>query len=50
MTEASHIKGSKRIILGTGPITAHEVNEHISINSYKKLIKQYQELIYKICN
>lgn len=50
MTEASKIAGSKRIILGTGPITAHEVNEHISISSYKKLVSQYKELIYKICN
>lgn len=50
MTEASLVKGSKRIILGTGPVTAHEVNEHITEDSYKKLVKQYTELIYKICN
>ena len=49
MTEASFISNSKRIILGTGPITAHEVNEHISKESYRELVKQYQELIYKIC-
>lgn len=41
---------SKRLILGTGPITAHEINEHISIDSYEKLIEQYKELINKICN
>lgn len=50
MTEASKIFGAKRIILGTGPITAHEVNENISVNSYKKLINQYKKLIYQICN
>ena len=49
MTEASKVSNSKRIILGTGPVTAHEVNEHISINSYNKLIEQYKELIYKAC-
>lgn len=50
MTEASKISGSKRIILGTGPVTAHEVNENISENSYNKLVEQYKELINKICN
>ena len=49
MTEASKVNGSKRLILGTGPVTAHEVDEHISIESYEKLIDQYKELIYKIC-
>ena len=50
ITEASIIKGcSKRIILGTGPVTAHEVNEHIKKSSYKKLVKQYIDLIYKTC-
>ena len=44
------VHGSKRLILGTGPITAHEINEHISIDSYEKLIEQYKELINKICN
>ena len=50
MTEASFINNVKRIILGAGPITAHEVNEHISKESYNKLVKQYQDLIYKVCN
>lgn len=49
MTEAGKISGCKRIILGTGPVTAHEVNENISVESYKKLINQYKELIYKVC-
>ena len=49
MTEASLIPKAKRMIIGTGPVTAHEVNEHISVKSYDKLVKQYEELIYKIC-
>lgn len=49
MTEAGKISGSKRMILGVGPVTAHEVNENITKKSYKQLIKQYTELIHKIC-
>lgn len=49
MTEASWVKG-KRMILGAGPLTAHEINEHISINSLRLLVEQYKELIEKICN
>lgn len=49
ITEASLVGDNvKRIILGVGPITAHEVNENITIESYKKLIKQYKKLIYEI--
>ncbi len=50
MTEASLIGDkSKRIILGTGPVTAHEVNEHISVDSYRKLVEQYKDLINNVC-
>lgn len=50
ITEASVIPDcNQRIILGTGPVTAHEVNEHISIDSYRKLVRQYKEMIYQIC-
>ena len=49
MTEAGKISGSKRIILGTGPVTAHEVNEHISTQSYDQLVEQYKDIIYKVC-
>ena len=49
MTEASLIPKAKRMIIGAGPVTAHEVNEHISVKSYDKLVNQYKELIYKIC-
>lgn len=49
MTEAAFVKNSKRIILGTGPVTAHEVNEYITEESYDKLVKQYEELITQVC-
>lgn len=49
MTEASFIKNTERIILGVGPVTAHEVNEYITEESYNKLVEQYKEIIIKIC-
>lgn len=49
MTEASFVKNTTRIILGTGPITAHEVNEYITEESYKKLVEQYKNLIMEVC-
>lgn len=49
MTEASFIDTTKRIILGAGPVTAHEIDEHISISSYNKLIEQYKNIIDKTC-
>lgn len=49
LTEASLVKGASRIILGPGPVTAHEVNEHITEESYNKLIKQYIDLIINNC-
>ena len=49
ITEASFVKNCKRIILGAGPVTAHEVNEFITMESYKKLVKQYKEFIERIC-
>ena len=49
LTEASLVKQSKRIILGAGPVTAHEVNEYITVGSYRKLVKQYKEIIKKVC-
>jgi len=48
MTEASFI-GGNRIILGPGPVTAHEVNEYITVESLKKTKEMYKELILKVC-
>jgi len=49
LTEASVVKNSKRIILGAGPVTAHEMNEHITVESYKQLVQQYKDIIKKVC-
>lgn len=48
ITEASFLEGN-RIILGAGPITAHEVNEYVTDQSLHKLVEQYKELIEKYC-
>lgn len=50
MTEASFIENTKKIILGVGPITAHEIDEHISIDSFNECINQYLEIINDVCN
>lgn len=50
ITEASLVKAKNKIILGPGPVTAHEVNEYITEESYNKLAKQYKEIIEKICS
>ena len=50
LTEASFIKNNvSKIILGPGPITAHEINEYITEESYNKLVEQYTNLIIDIC-
>lgn len=48
MTEASFVEG-KRMILGVGPMTAHEINEHVSIESLSKCVNQYKEIIKNVC-
>ena len=50
ITEASMIKGSNRIILGPGPVAAHEINEYITEESYKKLVDQYNKIILETCS
>ncbi len=47
ITEASFMNCKSKIILGVGPVTAHEVNEYIEKQSYNKLVKQYKALIEK---
>lgn len=49
ITEASFIDECKKIILGAGPVTAHEVNEYITVESYKKLVEQYKNIIKRVC-
>ena len=48
MTEASFVRNRKRIILGCGPVTAHEIDEHVSVESLNKCIKQYEEIIKEV--
>lgn len=48
ITEASFLKGN-RIILGPGPVNPHEKNEYITIDSLEKCVKQYEEIINKLC-
>lgn len=48
ITEASFLKNN-RIILGAGPVTSHEVNEYIEVESLYKLVQQYKELIEQYC-
>ncbi len=49
MTEASFSNDSTKIILGTGPVTAHEINEYITKQSYERLVEQYKDIIKKVC-
>lgn len=48
ITEASFLNND-RIILGAGPVTAHEVDEYVTTESLYKLVEQYKELIEKYC-
>ena len=48
ITEASFLKND-RIILGAGPVTAHEVDEYITTESLYNLVEQYKELIEQYC-
>lgn len=44
LSEASLLKGN-RIVLGPGPITAHQDDEHISKDSLYECVKNYKEII-----
>ena len=48
LTEASFFKNKNILILGPGPITAHQKDECILESSYTELVKKYCELIRKI--
>ena len=49
MTEASFISDCNRIILGVGPMSAHEINEHVNIESLKNCKEKYINIIQSIC-
>lgn len=46
ITEASFLEG-ERIILGPGPVNPHEKDEYVEIESMKKCVNQYIEIIKK---
>lgn len=48
MTEASFVEGN-RMIIGPGPMTAHEVDEHVSISSLRGTVEIYKTLINQVC-
>ena len=48
ITEASFFEGD-RIILGPGPMTAHQANEHICEADLERTTEIYQEMIKKLC-
>ena len=47
LSEASVLNGNK-IILGPGPVTAHEDREHISKESLYKTVENYKSIIFEI--
>lgn len=49
VTEASFIKNTETVILGAGPITAHQCNEYIELEKLNKLVKIYKKIIAKYC-
>lgn len=48
LTEASFFKNKNILILGPGPITAHQTDEFISIDSYLATIEIYKEIIKEL--
>ena len=48
ITEASFFEGD-RVILGPGPMTAHEANEHITVESLEKTTEIYSDMIQMLC-
>lgn len=49
ITEASFFEGD-RVIIGPGPMTAHEANEHITVESLDKTTEIYMDMIQMLCD
>ena len=49
LTEASFIENTEIVILGPGPITAHQCNEHIEIEKLDRLVEIYGDIIEEYC-
>lgn len=50
VTEASFFTNKNILILGPGPVTAHQEDEFISIDSYKRTIELYKKIIMCFSN
>lgn len=48
ISEASFLPGD-RVILGPGPVTAHEKDEHISVKSLERTVTVYKKAIEHFC-
>ncbi len=48
LSEASFIEGD-RLIIGPGPMTAHEANEHVNVESLVKAKDLYKDMIKMLC-
>lgn len=49
-TEGNFFDKKDIFIIGPGPITAHQENEYIEIESFNKMIDIYKKIIEKFCN
>ena len=49
VTEGNFFVNKDIIIIGPGPVTAHQENEFIEIESYQKAIEIYTKIIEKFC-
>lgn len=49
VTEGNFLYKKNVVIIGAGPITAHEIDEHISIESYRSTISVYKSIINNYC-
>ena len=49
VTEASFLPNTQAVILGVGPITAHQCDEYINTTSLKELVKIYDRIIEEYC-
>ena len=48
-TEGNFIEGRNVFMIGPGPITGHEIDEHISVKSYRKARESYTDIINNFC-
>ena len=49
VSEGNFFTDKNILIIGPGPITAHEIDEHITVDSFNKSIEIYQKLIGYFC-